>query len=474
MAPAIVAIATSATSSTGSRAAALGFAMGLVYFGGTVYWVAEVMHRYGDLSWPLAAPIGLLLVSYLAIFPAVWAVLLRWAVRRLGVAGVWLAPVFWVATEWVRASFSGFPWALLGSSQSTVVPIVQLASVTGGFGLSALVALVGTAAAVLSLTQRRGHRAAVGAVALLVAVVATAGAFRVSRGRLISSGEQIRIGLVQGSVEQDQKYDPAFRDAILSRYLTLSREAIAAGANVVFWPEASTPGYFDIDDALALPIRRLAAETRTPFILGADAYQPPIDGHPEQFFNAAVLVGSDGRSKQTYKKIHLVPFGEFVPFKSLFFFAKPLVEAVSDFSPGTEPIVFDVDGRRISVAICYEAIYPGLARDFVANGSQLLATITNDAWFGRSSAAYQHFEQAGLRAVEEGRYVVRAANTGISGAVDPYGRTLVSTPLFEPVSLTVDVRLLTDRTIYSRTGDLIAWLSLAMTAGFIVTASRRR
>jgi apolipoprotein N-acyltransferase len=168
-----------------------------------------------------------------------------------------------------------------------------------------------------------------------------------------------------------------------------------------------------------------------------------------------------------------VPFGEFVPFKSVLFFAKPLVEAVSDFSPGTEPVVFDAGGRSVSVAICYEAIFPGLARDFVAHGSQLLATITNDAWFGRSSAAYQHFDQAGLRAVEQGRYVVRAANTGISGAVDPYGRALVRTPLFEPLSVTVDVRLLTDRTIYSRTGDAVVWLSLLMTAAFIVTAARR-
>lgn len=432
------------------------------------------MHRYGDLSWFLAGPIGLLLISYLAIFPALWAVLLRWAVRRLGLAGVWLAPVFWVATEWVRASFGGFPWGLLGSSQSSVVPIVQLASVTGVYGLSALVALVGTAAAVLSLTRRRAHRLAVVAVAALVVVIATAGAVRVSTGKLTTSGDQVRIGLVQGSVEQDQKYDPQFRDFILNRYLALSREAVAAGANVVLWPEASTPFYFDIDTVLAAPIRRLAAETQTPFILGTDAYQPPVGGRPEQFFNAAVLVGPDGRSRQTYRKIHLVPFGEFVPFKSLLFFAKPLVEAVSDFSPGTEPVVFDAHGRRISVAICYEAIYPGLARDFVSHGSELLATITNDAWFGRSSAAYQHFEQAGLRAVEQGRYVVRAANTGISGAVDPYGRTLVRTPLFEPLSVTVDVRLLTERTIYSRTGDVVAWAALVMTAAFIVTAWPRR
>jgi apolipoprotein N-acyltransferase len=160
----------------------------------------------------------------------------------------------------------------------------------------------------------------------------------------------------------------------------------------------------------------------------------------------------------------LVPFGEYVPLRRLLFFVSPLVEAVSDFSAGTDAVVFDAEGRRISVAICYESVYPAIARQFVARGSQLLATITNDAWFGRSSAAYQHFEQGVLRAVEQGRYVVRAANTGISGAVDPYGRVLAMTPLFEPATLTVDVRLLEQRTIYSQTGDVIVWVAFAAAA----------
>jgi apolipoprotein N-acyltransferase len=168
-----------------------------------------------------------------------------------------------------------------------------------------------------------------------------------------------------------------------------------------------------------------------------------------------------------------VPVGEVVPVKSLLFFVGPLVEAVSDFSAGTEPTVFDLDGRRLSVAICYEAIYADMARTFVAGGSELLATITNDAWFGESSAAFQHFNQAALRAVEQARYVVRAANTGISGAVDPYGRAFARTELFETTAVVVDVRLLTGRTIYHHVGDVVVWLSLITTAA-IVAALRRR
>jgi len=172
--------------------------------------------------------------------------------------------------------------------------------------------------------------------------------------------------------------------------------------------------------------------------------------------------------------MRLVPFGEYVPLKKLLFFVAPLVQTVSDFSAGTEPVVLNADGRRVSVAICYESVYPWIAREFVERGSQLLATITNDAWFGRSSAAYQHFAQGAIRAVEEGRYVVRAANTGISGAVDPYGRVLLTTPLFQPEAVTVDVRLLDGRTIYSRVGDVVAWLSMAITAVVVVMGSGPR
>ncbi len=176
--------------------------------------------------------------------------------------------------------------------------------------------------------------------------------------------------------------------------------------------------------------------------------------------------------------MRLVPFGEFVPFKRLLFFVGPLVQSVSDFTPGVDPVVLDAGGRRVSVAICYESMFPWIDRAFAARGSQLLATITNDAWFGRSSAPYQHFDEGAIRAVEDGRYVVRAANTGISGGVDPYGRVLLTTGLFTQAAVTVDVRLLDGRTIYSRMGDVVAWLSVlisvALTIAAFVTGVRSR
>ena len=186
------------------------------------------------------------------------------------------------------------------------------------------------------------------------------------------------------------------------------------------------------------------------------------------------MLGEDGSSRGTYRKMQLVPFGEYVPLKGLLFFVGTLVEKVSDFQPGTEALVLEAGGVRTGVAICYEVVYPWIAREFTARGAELLTTITNDAWFGRSSAPYQHFEQASVRAVEQGRYLVRAANTGISGVVDPYGRTLQTSALFEEAALTADVRLIEERTIYSYLGDVIAWLCAAAAAGVALTGRRGR
>jgi apolipoprotein N-acyltransferase len=470
IAPLIVCAVLTSNGPSLARPLRLGILSGVVYFGGALYWVVEVMTTYGGLATPVAALVGVLLVVYLALYPGLFALLVAASARRWGIGGVWLAPFLWVGGEWIRSWFlSGFPWVMLGTSQASVIPIVQAASVVGVYGLSAIVALVGTAAAVVALTKRAAHRRAAAGVLLFIAVITAVGMFRVSRETLTRSGPVMRVGLVQGNIDQAQKWDPKFRDAIAQRYLDLSRQVIGSGAQLVMWPEAATPYFFTIDSAMAAPVRRLAAESRTPFLIGTDEIERKPDGN-DAYYNSAIMVGADGRSGVAYRKMWLVPFGEYVPFKRILFFVGPLVEAVSDFSAGTEPVVFDVEGRRISVAICYESIAPWIARAFVQRGSQLLATITNDAWFGQSSAAYQHFEQGAIRAVEEGRYIVRAANTGISGAVDPYGRVLRRTPLFETTAVTVDVRLLDVRTIYSYIGDVVAWFSALVTAIVAVMA----
>lgn len=457
------------------RIVLLGLSAGVVYFAGTLYWIGGVMAVHGGITPVVAYALMVGLSLHLALFVGGFAWLLGRAVRGFGPSGLWLAPWLWVAAEWLRAWLGwDFPWVLLGASQATVVPVVQLASVTGVYGLSALVALVGTAAAALALGGGAGDRRRVIAVALVLVGVVAGGAWRVSRGTLVRDGAPLRVGLLQGNVPQDAKWNPEFRDAILARYLALSREALGQGAQLVVWPEASMPFYFDLDAPRAEPVRRLAAEARVPLIVGTDAFEGGAGGQLDRYYNTAALVGADGRTRAVYRKVRLVPFGEYVPFKRLLFFVGPLVEAVSDFSPGHDLRVFDAEGARVSVAICYESVYARMAQAFVDGGSELLATITNDAWFNRSSAAEQHFEQASLRAVEQGRYLVRAANTGISGAVDPYGRAIARTPLFVPQALTVDVRLRSGRTIYHAIGDIVASASLAVAAAVVWMTRRPR
>jgi apolipoprotein N-acyltransferase len=452
----------------------LGWLCGVLYFGGTLYWVTGVMNTYGGLTFILSALVALLLASYLSLYVGLFALFVRVAVLRFGVSGVWLSPCFWVAAEWGRSTIAmSFPWALLGSSQATVIPVVQAASVVGVYGLSALVALVGSAAAVIALTRDRVQRRGAIGVAVLLAAVVGGGIVRVNGGELVEQGAPLRVGLVQASVSQDEKYDPKLRDVILGRYLDLSRQALGQNAGLVVWPEAATPFYFDLQSNLAAPVRRLAMEAKTPLLIGTDEFVRSTGETPDQYYNSAVLVGPDGKSRASYRKMQLVPFGEYVPFKRLLFFVDAIVEGIGDFSAGEDAVVFNADGRRFSVSICYESVYPWISRQFVLGGSQLLVTITNDAWFQRSSAAYQHFEQGAIRAVEEGRFVVRAANTGISGAVDPYGRVLTRTDLFVPIAVTADVRLLSVRTWYNRVGDLVVWLSLAVTVVTQVRGIRR-
>lgn len=454
------------------RAWLLGWAAGFLHFSLTVSWVVEVMHLHGGLPMVVAWLIMFLLAAYLALYPALAAVLLRRAIDRLGAGALWLSPLVWVAAEWLRGWVGGgFPWALLGTSQAGVTPVIQLASVTGVFGVSALLALVSAAAAVLVVSKQPVHRWAAGGVAALVLLVAALGTWRVAGATLVTQGPVVKVGLLQGNVAQGEKWNPAFRETIVNRYLDLSRQVITSGARLVIWPEASTPFFFEAEPHEAERVRALARSSRTAMIIGTDEYERDAEG--ERLYNSAVALGEDGGTRGGYRKMQLVPFGEYVPLKSLLFFVGPLVEKVSDFAPGTQPSVLDTGVARAGVAICYEVVYPWIARAFTAGGADLLTTITNDAWFGESSAPHQHFAQASVRAVEQGRYLVRAANTGISGIVDPYGRTVLATPLFETVAVTGDVRLLTGRTIYSYVGDAIAWLSLVVAAWLAFPARRR-
>jgi apolipoprotein N-acyltransferase len=214
---------------------------------------------------------------------------------------------------------------------------------------------------------------------------------------------------------------------------------------------------------------RSRASLHVPILFGSD--QEVTQPEPA-LYNAAFLVAPDGQTAAVYRKIHLVPWGEFIPMKRLLFFVSPLVDSFTDFSPGTSMVMLPVGSHLTSTAICYEVVYPSLVRQAVLAGSQLLTTITNDAWYGYSSAPYQHFALASMRAIEQGRYLARAANTGISGIVDPYGRIVRQSGIFEQVALVDEARFLTVRTIYSRIGDVIAYVAIAIVAIGLVALRR--
>jgi apolipoprotein N-acyltransferase len=407
-------------------------------------------------------------VAYLALFPALTALTIDRLVRRWGPRALLAGSAVWTAAELLRTHlFSGFPWVLLGYSQATVLPVLQVASLAGVYGVSWLVAHASaTAAYAWSVGARRAAAPLAVCAALVVAAWAW-GADRIDRAVLTRAGTPVTAALVQGNVPQDQKWDPAYAPEILGRYLSMSREAAARGASLIVWPESSTPFNFE-EHAAGRAVRDLAATTGAWVLFGSDQVER---GSATRYYNAAFLLDRAGATAGVYRKVHLVPFGEYVPIRSVLFFAAPLVETVSDFSPGAEVTVLPLGTHRVSVAICYEVVFPALAREAVLGGSQLLTTITNDAWYGWSSAPHQHFEQAAVRAVEQGRYLLRAANTGISGIVDPYGRVIVRTRLFETAVVTGEARFLDERTVYGTIGDSFAWACAALT--LLLVVSRR-
>jgi len=468
-----------------TRAFWLGVTAGVVYFAGTIYWVTGVMAVYGNISGWIAVLISAALIAFLALFPALFAVVMRRVVGAFGAGAMVAAPIVWIAVELGRTYlFGGFPWVLLGYSQVTVLPIAQLGSVFGVYGVSALVVAVNAGLAVFALEPRAAgaRRWVPAAVAVaLVVVVAVWGSRRVAAGTWTSAGTPVRMGLLQGNVDQAVKWDATRASEIFAEYIRLTRQAIGEGAEIVLWPESSTPFRFEGDFAATGQLRTIAKQAHTALLVGSEEFESqgsrgsqgsPLEKLPTKMYNSAFLVEPDGSTGGVYRKMHLVPFGEYVPLKSVFFFAGHLVEAVSDFSPGEAATLLPVNGHMISTAICYEVVYPDLVRQFVAGGSELLTTITNDAWFGASSAPYQHFAQASMRAIEEGRYLVRSANTGISGIVDPYGHVLAESGIFEPAVIVGDARFIKDSTFYSRHGDVLAYAAAVATLVMLLLARR--
>lgn len=438
------------------RAMLAGAMMGLVFHLGNLYWVSQVMVQYGGgISRPTSVAILLALVAYLSLYSAAFGGLAAGACARGGAASLFVTPLIWVGLEFFRQyPFGGFPWCLLGYSQVSFLPIAQIASLVGVYGLSFLIVLVNALIAYL-LSQPSRKQAAVSTVPVVLLLFATI-AFGHRELATTLAPPSFPVAAVQGNVLQEHKWDPEWAAGIFATHLELSTQATEAGARLVVWPESSIPFYFDGSPAASDRMRDFVRDKDVFLLFGSDDYETvPESADNYRAFNGVKLLAPDGEILLRYHKIYLVPFGEFVPLRSLLTFAQPLVQSVSNFSPGREVVVGEVDGEKIGAFVCYEAIYSSLARQFVDQGAGLLVNVTNDAWFGRSAAPYQHLSMATLRAIETRRYLVRAANTGISALVDPYGRILKSGRLFVPEVIAGNVDFRNDRTFYVRYGYLL-------------------
>lgn len=437
------------------RAAALGLASGAVFWTLTVAWPAPWVVHYAGIGWPRAALTGVVIVGLLSSTTAAFAAMVVSMRDRSAVGAVLLGATGWVALELLRTSILGFPWNLLGASQWTRLPLIQVAAMTGVYGVSFVVAAVNVALARVASHERSAREAlaasAVAAFTVLLALVLG------SLGRAPSeSTPRVPVAIAQGHIDQSVKWDAAYIDTSLAVYHELTRDAARAGASLVVWPETAVPLH-DRNDARWTEIERLARDLGIHLLVGAP------HGPRELPRNSAFLIGPDGAVGR-YDKRHLLPFAEYVPWRgALDFLSVATVGPVSAFSAGGEATVWDTPLGRIAAVICYEAIFPAETRDFFLAGADVLVNLTNDTWFGPTATPVQHLALATFRAVEHRAWLVRAANSGISAIIAPDGRLVRALPLETRAVLSGSVSRRATTTFYTRHGDVFAWAALAVT-----------
>jgi apolipoprotein N-acyltransferase len=342
------------------------------------------------------------------------------------------------------------------------------------YGLSFLIVLANVVLLlIIKGAVMRGHSVypAKSAALLLLLLVLTLG-YGFMRLNSVEKGAPLKVALIQGNIPQDVKWDPAFQESTIAVYERLTRESCAGGVDLVVWPESAIPFYFQDDPKYASRIKRVAVDVKSFMVTGSPAYDN--EGGSIKFRNSAYLLSPKGEVRGRSDKIHLVPFGEYVPLATLLPFVHKLVVGIGDFSPGAGTFPLSIGKGKIGILVCFEGIFPELSRGYVQAGSRLLVNITNDAWYGRSSAPYQHLSMTVFRAVENRVPLVRAANTGITAIIDSRGHIRGMTQLFKEAYLTGEVRLGEGETIYTRYGDIFARLCLALSAVIIVLAYRKK
>ncbi len=453
----------------------VGFTCGFSAYVVILYWINIVITRYGHLPWGVSIPLYLMLAAWLALFYG-FATLVARHGELGGFKSAFTLPVAWVAGDFVRSFLlTGFPWAMLGHSQYRTLPLIQIADITGVYGITLLIVLANVVfyRVLRAIWGKAAPYPVKSAVVLFIALIAS---LYYGFERLNVAGERtdrtIKVALIQGNIPQDVKWSPAFRDSTLAAYERLTREAARESIDLVVWPESAVPFFFQDHPLEAERIRELARELGSHLLLGSPAYETRNDRIT--FLNSAFVVSPRGETIARGDKLHLVPFGEYVPLGRIFPFINKIVVGIGDFSAGEHATPLPIGTTRAGLLVCYEAIFPELAREYVRNGARILVNITNDAWFGDSSAPYQHLSIAAFRAVETRTPLIRAANTGITAIIDRNGHIRTMTPLFREAFSSGEITPGKGDSILVRIGDAAAWLCTILTAGILLLSWRRR
>jgi apolipoprotein N-acyltransferase len=436
-----------------------GFYTGIVCYTGLVYWVVVAMNAYGGISGPLAVLTMLLLVLYMSLYVGCFTWSITYLKERFRVPLYVSAPAVWIVLEYLRGVLlTGFPWSFLAHSQYNFLPVAQIVSVTGSYFLSFLIVAVNCLAYCV-LSEKRFPVAYGTAVIALVAACLAFGFYQL---RLPIQGT-VKTSIVQGNIRQDIKFDGAFKDKTVHRYMDLTLRN-SKGTDLVIWPETAMPFLF-LEDAASREVATVPLVLSNNLLLGTISRDR--EGH---YYNTAYVIDGQGRLAGSYNKVHLVPFGEYTPLASYFPFLAEISAAVGDFRPGPGHDPVETSSGKIGTLICFEGVFPRLTAETVRRGAEVLVNITNDAWFGRSSAPYQHFAFYIFRAIETDRFVLRAANTGISAIIDPRGRTVARTGVFEETVLNGAFSPRQGKTIYVRYGDYFVALVFLFLVAVIVRA----
>ncbi len=447
---------------------AWGWLYGTVFFLVLLRWLDYTFRTFSAIPWPLTWGPTFLLAAWCGLHVAVVSGLVAWLARRRSPAwALATAPCLWVGAEWLRGHLlGGFPWGTLGYSQYMRLTVIQVAELGGVHAVSfVLVAVNAALAGALTLSGRR----AVGGVGRAAALVGAVLAFGAARLREPPPPGEMRIALMQPSIEQPLKWDPDHVATTLGIYLELTRQAGAGRPDLVVWPETAAPTVLRRDPPLLGALSALSRQLGPRLLVGSIDV---LDGRPQRFSNTAFLVGPAGIVGR-YDKIHLVPFGEYVPLSGVIGFVRGWAEFIGDLEPGSRVVVFPGPPAPFGVVICYEGIFPDLFREFVNGGARVMVNMTNDGWFGRTSGPEQHLTMYPFRAVEHRIAVVRAANTGVSAFIAPTGQIVRHLGLFHRGVISDSVPLRRGRTLFTRLGDWVAWLSLGLAAASAGAAARR-